>query len=303
MTTSFSKPATRPVQGEEDLGHAARGEAAEEGVLAELPRQRLAGEAPCGGAVFRHASRVHARRDPIATYCDRHAGRPGRRPSCHGSTRGTVRLPASRVTRAPLTTGRRRRSSPCRWSASAPAPRGFGSRGAAVESPRIAAMARRARRPGVRRIGCVALARRSVAPRAALAAAFVKGPYLQALGATGVTVKVELAAAAPARVEVYARRRSASPVASVVERRRARASTRCASSGLRAGHRRTSTSSTAGGATQRARPLHHGAGRRAALPLPGLRRQPLRRRGPRRRRPRDARPRPPTSSSTPATWC
>jgi 3',5'-cyclic AMP phosphodiesterase CpdA len=36
------------------------------------------------------------------------------------------------------------------------------------------------------------------------AIAFAKGPYLQALGATGVTVKFELAAAGPARVEVFA---------------------------------------------------------------------------------------------------
>ena len=36
------------------------------------------------------------------------------------------------------------------------------------------------------------------------AAAIEKGPYLQALGATGVTIKIELSRPAPARVEVYA---------------------------------------------------------------------------------------------------
>jgi hypothetical protein len=44
----------------------------------------------------------------------------------------------------------------------------------------------------------------SAAPVAPPAIAFAKGPYLQGLGATGVTVKFELAAAGPARLEVFA---------------------------------------------------------------------------------------------------
>ena len=36
------------------------------------------------------------------------------------------------------------------------------------------------------------------------AASYVKGPYLQALSATGVTIKLEISSAAPARVDLYA---------------------------------------------------------------------------------------------------
>jgi MYXO-CTERM domain-containing protein len=51
----------------------------------------------------------------------------------------------------------------------------------------------------------LAEARTDRAPDAGAAAVtgFAKGPYLQALGATGVTIKVELPAPAPARVEIY----------------------------------------------------------------------------------------------------
>src|SRR5262245_2811398 len=42
------------------------------------------------------------------------------------------------------------------------------------------------------------------AAAAGAATGLLKGPYLQSLGATGVTVKAELPAAAAARVEVYA---------------------------------------------------------------------------------------------------
>jgi hypothetical protein len=44
-------------------------------------------------------------------------------------------------------------------------------------------------------------------------AAYVKGPFLQALGATGVTIKLEISTPAPARVEIYAAGGSAAPVA------------------------------------------------------------------------------------------
>jgi hypothetical protein len=44
----------------------------------------------------------------------------------------------------------------------------------------------------------------AASPSEALAAPFTKGPYLQALGMNGVTVKVELEAQAPAKLEVYA---------------------------------------------------------------------------------------------------
>jgi acid phosphatase type 7 len=48
-----------------------------------------------------------------------------------------------------------------------------------------------------------ALARPGATPPPAVAAVLTKGPYLQALDATGVTVKLELDRPAPARLEVY----------------------------------------------------------------------------------------------------
>ncbi len=55
---------------------------------------------------------------------------------------------------------------------------------------------------GVRRFAWVALAAALAAPRVAQAATFTKGPYLQALGAAGVTVKIELDVEAPVVVTV-----------------------------------------------------------------------------------------------------
>jgi hypothetical protein len=55
---------------------------------------------------------------------------------------------------------------------------------------------------------------RSPGREAPVVAAIVTGPYLQALGPTGVTVKIELSLAAPARVEVYPAGET-TPVASV----------------------------------------------------------------------------------------
>jgi len=57
-------------------------------------------------------------------------------------------------------------------------------------------------------------ARTDVAPDAGpgLVAAYVKGPYVQALGPTGVTIKLEISTPAAARVEIYAVGGSDAPV-------------------------------------------------------------------------------------------
>jgi MYXO-CTERM domain-containing protein len=52
--------------------------------------------------------------------------------------------------------------------------------------------------------GAIALGLATASPRARAAAPFSKGPYVQSLGASGVTVKVELDAPGPASLEIYA---------------------------------------------------------------------------------------------------
>lgn len=56
---------------------------------------------------------------------------------------------------------------------------------------------------GVLGIAATALVKAGSAPAVASSGTFAQGPYLQALGPTGVTVKVGLASPAPARVDVF----------------------------------------------------------------------------------------------------
>ncbi len=125
-------------------------------------------------------------------------------------------------------------------------------------------------------------------PAERAASVIAKGPYLQALGVSGVTIELELGAAAAAPPSRCSRRAARARTAARSPGARAgrRApSTRCASTGSR----RRPPTSTASRRAARPRVAGHfttAPADGAALPLPRLRRQPLQRRGARRRGPR-----------------